>query len=332
MSKQNKDYKGNAAFKKEFLGYYYNHPYQRQPKERRQIGRALKWLEPYENKWGMDFCLQTDIEELQAIVNQTSVGAKITILLVLRDYIKWSVNKKSEGASQVFLTLTTPAIESYKYSTISSPAQLQNHLSAIYRPESERTIDNTYRVFFWLAFSGLEEHDAYKVTTDDINLEKMRIEYNGLQLPIYKESYVAFKSCKEDRSFMYSNDNYVTTEIDRPRATGNNLLRGFRVAPSLENRTMRVLTNRRQQVAYEKGQIRRTVAYSRVWRSGIFYKEWVCERQGRPLSFTDTAAFIVENGTRAYKAGEVATMQVKYERILRDLTREYKLWKVAHNL
>lgn len=325
----------NTQQKEEFLRFFKS----RRNVNKTEVDLAIKtcnWIQKYEQDWGCDFCNQADKDKLQEVVNWLTTHSiprsGYEMLIILREYVRWCNNSKIPGAKTVLLDLTADKIEEIKLSSVSSPSQLQNFLSAVYRPEVEHTVDNIYRVFYWLAYSGLEEKDSYNITSDNIDFQNNLIHYNGLDFPIYRESIPTFQSCASDKTFSYHNDIY-TGDIQRDRLPGKELMRGVRSNATYDNKFMRIKVSQKQREAAKNKQIVLSLSYFKVWRSGIFYKEWIQEKDGRAKdqSFKEVAKVILKSGNRSYKEGESASKDEKYKRIIRELERTYKLWKIANS-
>lgn len=333
MQRETQDLSPNIEYKKEFQKYYNEYPTVKKKRGRSEITRALRWIEPWEKEWGVDLCYQNDEQKLQKMADLSSKNARIYVLYILHEYIKWCQMTKVPHASSKLLDITTPEIERIKSKTVSSPAQLQNYLNILYRAESERTIDNTYRALFWIAFSGIKEKEAYQLTSDDVNLDEMFIEYGGMKFAIYKEGVAALSSCKFDKTIIYAHETYGSGSTELARAPGNNLLRGIRVAPNLDNRTMRIKISAKHSEAIKSGKIKQKLPYQWAWKSGLFYRELENELHGCGMSFDDVADQLLEYGPRAYQDGkEIASIEQKRSRMISELTREYRLWRMAHNI
>lgn len=296
--------------------------------------KAFDWLNSFETEWECDLSSQHNDEELKFMVDKL-IKLRVRsedFLIVFRNYIRWCKQTKIKETSLALLDVVPNDILEIQYSTVSSPSQLQKYLSALFRPEIDHTVDNVYRTFLWLGFAGMEERDTYKLEEKHVNLDDEVIEYNGLEFPIYKEGIPAVKYCKEDKSFMYYNDNYVGGPIERYRYPSKQLLRGIRSEYTLENRMMRVQISKIQKSAFDNKQTAMRVSYFNVWRSGVFYREYILEKENHThfKKFEDVAEVMLRMGTRSYKGGESATEKQKFERIVRDLNRFYKRWKIAH--
>lgn len=323
----------NKTLKNQYIQHCYN-DLLKTSDEINIIVRAFKRIEQYELLWQKDLCEQEDDIELQKVVDDIKRFGhnKFGMIIELRDYVKWSNGIKASNNNS-FLYITSKTFEKQKLSSVSGPDQLQKYLSAIYRPEIEHTIDNIYRAFYWLAFAGLEEKNAYLINADDIDIINMGIMFNGSKYPIYKEGVPAIESCKNDNCFVYYNDAYNNGPIERSRMPGTSILRGVKSTASMENRIMRTVISRKEREATQNGQIALSLSYMKVWKSGMFYREYQDEKSGnRRMGFERQAEIIIEDGSRSYKNGESATVKEKTSRIARDLLNEYIQWKIAHNL
>lgn len=283
----------------------------------------------FEDEWDADFCT-VDKVRLQSMVDSI-VGAKSNskwmYLNTLKEYAKWAKAHNVEGACDAIFKIDVIGLQKVKEQTVSSPMHLQNILDSMYHPESQKTVDNTRRCFFWLAYSGLKEEDIPCVKKDNIDLSLMRVSFNGKDYPLYRESLPTIKSCMEDVSFQYINPNY-TKPIWRDRVSGDTLLRGVK-SNSSDIVLFRIAVSKEVNTAFTKNKIKVKISYNRVFNSGLFYRMFERERMGDEPNFMNAAWEFTEGKTYQLSSGR-NTFEAKVRKVARCYLSDYERWKLAY--
>lgn len=287
-------------------------------------------FESYEQEWKSDLCTKST-EELQPIIDNITgmrVRSKWMRLIILKDYVKWCIGMKVPGACDGMLKIKTVGLDKIKHQMVASPLQLQMYLDAIFDPESEETVDNIYRCFYWLAYGGVEEDDVLNIKCSDVDLANMIVRYKDTEVPIYREALSAFKNCMNLTQFVYKHPNYDKL-VYKDRAAGDTLVRGITSQPSLL--AMRVTLSRRSKKKAEDGTTDLKMSYFRVWISGLFYRMYERERVGFKVDFTNAAAQFMEGKT--YKLDSSRnTLDAKKRQLARDYLDDYERWKLAFKI
>lgn len=291
-------------------------------------------LEPYEMGWGADLCTQ-DSETLSQAINETITGLRhrsiLSIMSILKEYVRWCLNSNIKGACDGMLKVNNiDGINIIKERTVRSPAGLQVYLDSICDPEGDETIDNIYRCYFWLAYCGVKESDAFLISSSDIDLENLSIRYNGLNLVMYREALQAFKNCVKLKSFVYKNSAYKSP-ISLNRVSGNSILRGVKGENS--EKTMRVAISRRSKKCIDGGKTKLKLSYGRVLLSGIFYRAYLDEETfGKEPQFIEFARESVEEEYRSRGITDVPkdVIRAKQVKANREYLNDYKRWKLAN--
>lgn len=146
---------------------------------------------------------------------------------VLKDYVTWCKDTKGIETSNAVFEIVPYNIDKYRRQMVGSPKHLKDVLdNPIYGfdPPEKHTIDITYRVFLWMAFAGLKEIDALKVTKNDVDLSRLEIHLDGRTFEIYKECKEDFELACNLESFSVFRSGY---EMNMPRAAGDLILRGI---------------------------------------------------------------------------------------------------------
>lgn len=311
----------------EDLKIKFTHQYTESVSTRALCSAIFNAFEEHETKWDADLCTKSK-DELQPIVDSI-VGlracSKWKRLIILREYVKWCIAMKVPDACDGMLNIDTIGLDKVKHQTVSSPLHLQKYLDSICEPESEKTTDNIYRCFYWLAYGGVPEEDILSIKCSDVDFANMAVCYKGTEIPIYREALPAFKNCAMLTQFAYKHPNYMKT-IYRYRADGDTLVRGVRAIPSIK--AMRVELSRRSKAMIDEGKTDLKLSYFRVWISGLFYRMYERERAGIPVDFSDAAAQFMEGKTYKLESGR-NTPEAKKRQLARDYLEDYERWKLA---
>lgn len=283
-------------------------------------------FEPYECAWNADLCTKT-AQDLQPIID-TIVGlrerSKWKRINILRDYVKWCISvSKVPGACDGMLQINSVGLYKVKKQTVANPTHLQKYLNLICQPESNKTTDNIYRCYYWLAYGGVSEEDILSVKCSDVDLQNMVVHYRDTDIPIYNEALPAFKNCVELTQFVYNHPGYSNT-VWKERVEGDTLVRGIRANLSLYS--LRVEISRRAKKNEEKTGLR--LSYFRTWISGVFYRTYMKELAGDAPSFGSVAMQQMDGKTYKLASGR-NTPEAKKKKIIKDYTNDYERWKLA---
>lgn len=299
------------------------------------IVQIFNWFEPYEIDWQCDLSQQTT-EILQPVVNElTGVRTKSTelILIILKEYVKWCGRNGFEVSRGIF-DVRINTIDKIQSQMVASPLHLKSILDKCEfdLPEKE-TVDVTYRVFLWMAFAGLDDKDAIRVTTADVDLQNLRINFEGHSYEIYKECREDFQKACHLSDFLYEHPNY---SIRRDRAEGNIIMRGFR-SPTVDLKTLRPLINKKlgsedtNAHGETKSRQKSRLSYKRIYLSGVFYRAYERERAGIPVDFSDVVAIEMQRKEKVkqYTVTKTRTLQVIANMLEKEYLADYEKWKCA---
>lgn len=287
-------------------------------------------VEKYETKWNADICT-IDEKNLRPVIEEL-VGfrarSKWMRLIILKDYAKWCIAMGVSNSCDGMLKINTIGLEKIKQQTVSSPAHLENYLNEICEPVDEKTTDNIYRCFYWLAYAGVSEEDILNIRCEDVDFLKMVIRYNDIEVPIYREAVPAFKNCVELTQFVYKHPNY-STKVWKDRALGDTVVRGVRAKPSLK--AMRVELSRRSKEKRDEGKTELKLSYYRVWLSGVFFRTYEKELMGIEPDFKSVV--LQQSGNRIYKLDSGRnTQEAKHKQLAHDYLEDYQRWKLAFKI
>lgn len=315
-----------------------------QPTTKKFVTSIFNWFEPYENEWGMDLALQS-AEVLQPVVNELSgLRSKSTelLLIMLKEYVKWLKNNGYQYGRGIY-GVQIDSIEKVRSQMISSPAHLVEVMkkvdtglkkkdgSSIFKgfdPAESETVDVIYRVFLWMAFSGLYDTEAIQVKDTDIDLDRLVINFNGQKYKIYQEAKLDFEKACRLTDFNYIHPHYETR---RKRVDGNLIMRSMR-SEEIDLMTIRPIVNKKLNPKTEgdKSRLKVKLSYNKIYLSGAFYRMFEQERMGRPVDFSTLVAKDMKNTD--YTTSATRTLNTIANKLEREYMADYDKWKCAFDV
>ena len=281
-------------------------------------------IERFEEAWGADICTRSSKElkpVLELVCNAQSEWSR---LYILKAYCKWCLNDIDyPDACDGIFHVKLSGFEETKRKMVANPLDLQRCLNAIFKPESDHTIDNIYRCFFWLAFSGIPEEEALDITVDEVNLIDMTIIHNGVEYELYRESFKSIRICTTSDWFSRQHPLYHAI-IKKPRGDSNQLLRGF--GDRISTQAIRTAVS----LALRNTESKRAISYNRVWLSGVFYRIHEDEVITGVPRFDGFLDDFMRGKEYKLGPGRSSAKTVRKEK-LNLITKRYERWKVAFN-
>lgn len=278
--------------------------------------------EKLEKQWGKDIYIQDDDTAINAIIQEVSGVRSRTGYVrtaIIKEYIKWCIANQLPGACDKLLHINTFEADTLKDHLVSNPAHLEKYLNEVFKPTEHQTIENIYRCYYWLAYSGLEEENIFNITNENIDLSRMVIKHYQNEYPIYREGVMAIKSCMDLTEFRYSHPNY-RSDVWRERTPGDILIRGIKSEKSIK--AMRTSLSRMSKKAGSKLKL----SYYRVWLSGTFYRMYEKEQMGIQPDFTGIALKRMKNDNK-FDSMKGHQESYYYHRVIADYQRDYRRWK-----
>lgn len=286
-------------------------------------------MEEYEKSWNADLCTRSG-EELQPVITEITglrSKSKWMALTILKEYVKWCIAMQVPGACDGMLQIQTVGLDKVKHQMVSSPLHLQKFLDDVFDPESEETLDNIYRCYFWMAFGGIDEEDTILIQNEQVDFGQMVIYYKTTNIPIYREALPAFRNAVSLSSFLYKHPNY-SKPVRRDRVPGDTLMRGIRA--TTKTFTMRTTLSKRNIKAIEDGLTDLQLSFYRVRMSGLFYRVYEMERAGIPTSFSEAALRVMDGKTYTLHGRE--KLEHRQNKIERSYMEDYQRWKLAFSI
>nr|WP_290461216.1 hypothetical protein [Acutalibacter muris] len=286
-------------------------------------------MEEHEKSWNADLCTRSS-EELQPVITEITglrSRSKWMALTILKEYVKWCIAMQVPGACDGMLQIQTVGLDKVKHQMVSSPLHLQKFLDDVFDPESEETLDNIYRCYFWMAFGGIDEEDTILIQNEQVDFGQMVIYYKTTNIPIYREALPAFRNAVSLNSFLYKHPNY-SKPVRRDRVPGDTLMRGIRA--TTKTFTMRTTLSKRNIKAIEDGLTDLQLSFYRVRMSGLFYRVYEMERAGIPTSFSEAALRVMDGKTYTLHGRE--KLEHRQNKIERSYMEDYQRWKLAFSI
>lgn len=294
---------------------------------RQKIKSVFDTTEPFEAACDTDLCAMSE-ELVKPVLDSLSAMRDKTLsnrIYTIHEYVKWCIKSGVPGACDAALRVTPDTASAMRKQTVRNPLHMQRFLDAICDAEGLETADNIIRCFCWLAYSGMPEADILKVKALDVDMRKMKINFNGTEYPIYRESMECLHNCMELTSFRFIHPNYTESDgIYRERVEGDTLVRGIRSAPSLASIRSKIANKNKDAIDAGKTDVR--LSYYRIWISGLFYRAYELELAGIKPDFSDTASSFMAGKTYKLDSGR-NTIDAKRRKIASDYYKDYLRWK-----
>ena len=262
-----------------------------------------------------------NIDELNDLFNITTCikSRSITVKIkYLTNYIDWCIENNIEYARSDIHQFKYDVSESIKRVSVKNPLHLQICLDGVFDPEDDNTIDNTFRAFFWFAYSGIKEMDTMFIEDCNVDITNRIIIYNNEKYRIYEEGVKAIRKCMELKSFVKKYPNRRNSVLDRGDC--NLLLRGF-------SKSCNLLTFRSKvSIKIKGGEYSTFLSYNKVLLSGFYYRMYQMELAGKEIDYKEIARSIafVKN---ADKDKNEERFKSNEGLIVSDLKRDYSAWR-----
>ncbi len=284
---------------------------------------AFRAIFPYEKAWGADYCTRT-VEEITPVLEKISglkARSRYTRLNLFSDYSKWCVKNGVPGAIDNTVSRADLGPGKLDQTTIRNPEHLQHSLDMIFEPESEETVDNTYRCFFWLAYGGMMIEDAVELTSKDIDFESMTAEHGESSAVLYRQGLPAIHNCIRLTQFRYKHPNYKP--VWKNRINGEEILRGTK-GGKVSDTSIRSLISRR--IGRDATDSTILLSYQRVWRCGVYYRLYEKEQAGVSPNFY-FASMSSPTGRKLLSKEQNSNTRRRIIQMASDFKRDYMDWK-----
>lgn len=282
--------------------------------------------EKYEQKASKDI-FEMSQDELQEVIDGiTGLRAKSKYgrIVLLREYVKWCLSKNVPNVNRNIFQVSQMGLDKVRTMMAANPTHLQRYLNQLYEKESEETVDNVFRCYFWLAYAGVPEESICDIKTSDVHLEDMYVLHNGISYTIYKEAIPCIKNCMYLQSFLYKHPLYAPSRRDRIES--DILMRGIKALPNIF--TIRSQISKRAGEAFSSGITSQKLSYNRVALSGVYYRTHELELAGVPVDFAEETMKFMDGKTYKLSSGR-NKIDAKARRIEKEYLEDYDRWKIA---
>ena len=263
----------------------------------RDCEKIFSVFRPYEEQWDADFT-EMPGDTLQKIFNEQIFGARhlnaSRFLSCVRLYAAWRMETDLPCCQDV-LHLRDDTTVSILKSMPSSPLHLLSSLNCAFDSPAAGTTDALYRTYLWLAYAGLPDSQAVRVTNAQVDMRSLTVSSEGASYPLYRESLQDLLAALELESFTDPMTRSGTrTSRVFSRLPGDLILRGkaFARARSTPDEilkamrtgvTQRMKVVRTRQDAPDPGCIPcLELTYNSVRSAGEFHRMFERERAGFP--------------------------------------------------
>lgn len=287
----------------------------------------------YEVKWGADLCSFT-LEQLQEFAdNELGIRVKSRQIayILLKEYVKWCLITGVPDTNDVVNLLDMTGIPVVRRHMVSSPLHLQKCLDEIFDPESDNTVDNLYRCYYWMAYAGMQEKDTVNVKNDDVDFLELAILQGESAYYLHRESLPAFRNAVYLTEFVKKHSRYMNGATIQEREDCPYLFRS--IGGVIRLSTIRSTLSARIGKAIEAESTNVQISYQRVYMSGLFYRMYERERAGYPISFLEEAARKADG--KIYKLntnGRRDKLEHRLTRYAKEYLDDYERWKEAFNI
>lgn len=310
----------NEIVKNEFLDYILNTTLKNDLKKDQENWIVfLKAVSVAEEMYDVDI-YNADYEitkAMLAMILTNSFAYKTKLFSNLHIYIGWCIVKqKSISQRNLLDTITLDDID-FSRSTVNTmiknEAELLNFLNISFNKESDDTIDNLYRIYSLLLFSGFKLKETLLIEKCEVDFENANIRSGNKEINIsqttlkYIKNFMELEGYKNGKNYRNKADTKYL--LDFSVSNRRNVASYCQAALSKANAEYKKITG-------EEIQLNAT----NILKSGIFSRIYENEKK---LNSIDYSEFIV-NFTSSKK---VSDKQKDF--ISKGAKFEYKIWKKA---
>lgn len=318
----------NESTKQEFI-----RKYSESESVRARCEKVFNTISAYEESCGADVsCFSED--QIKHILSEKSGLRHSSIFAtvrILNDYLSWLERNGFSSKNSRITFDDDDIVQKYRNKMAFGTEHLVRYFDAAFGNISDKSVYITYRCFLWLAFVGLDVHEAMDVRTHDVDTTSMFVRVSGRVVPLYEESIPDFVAAKTLNEFRVINPLAPDKIIMMPRDDGDRLLRRVKRSSgdnaNNAQRSISIEIPRCTKRAVDKGLVTARLNYSNIKLSGIFYRMYLREIAGSPVSFLSVAeAELVDDESSG------RNLSAKRSRIIRGYERDYEVWKRAYEL
>lgn len=298
----------------------------------------FKHTEKTEQEYKMDLC-QMDEDIVKALAESYCGARSInidSIQLVIQKYVEYCIGKGVDANKHLLKKIDIDLSSGMRKLMFSSPQDLLASMNNTFFPPSEKTVDSLYRGFLWCAFIGVpyKHHKKILITkTDELNLDLKQIIISHKIFELPDECLDDFHNLRYLNEFKYIHPLYSKTTY-KQRVLSQYLFRGVdnKLSGGTGYISFSSIANAiRKKQSLTDGRIFR---FTNVYRSGVFYRALLLERNGLRPDFNQ---FILDEtgveGVEGLRNGKITPSKRKeVHRCYNYAMKDYAAWKKAFNL
>ena len=298
---------------------------------------VFKRSEKYEVAVNTDLCA-LDADTVKAIISNHSgnnVKNVRNTISTIRGYCSWCEHRGIEINQDLFNIKQVDQSIGIKRTMVSSPARLKSILDIIFSKPEEETDECLIKCFLWCAFLGVPTEisgSVLKILKQELDLDNNVVTIAGQRYELYKESIDDFYNLKFLDQFAFEHPGYKN-KIYRKRVGGNYLFRGLE---SGKNKTGYITkTALVSRIDKKMKGMDRSLRYSDIYLSGIFYRAYELELEGFEPDFTKHLQYrFGDVDLTRLPRGSMANTQnrISAQSWYRDTLTNYNNWKKAFRL
>lgn len=281
---------------------------------------------------------QTDAQRALNQICGASASSIRNTLTILRAYTKWCEEQGFPVNDHLF-SIEVSACDAVRADYVASPMHLARSLAVVFPEPEISNVQYLCRAYLWLAFMGLQENEAARVTAGDIDFDRMIITLTPSAWHTYRIHSEAVHDIK-----MAATMQSIRSKVGRgyavlDRHPGSEILRTTSDGKGIMDmvvKTIRPSVSRAGKAARETASSDQgygagaclNPTYMHILQSGIFYRTYEEERLGITPGFTkyaelDVTSRIRDDGTRETRR----KIDSAISDTRRRLEQEYARWK-----
>lgn len=284
-------------------------------------------LAEFEKQKNKDFAMMNN-EEIDDVLSKFLKGGKMyksTSLSFLTKYFEWCLSHQLTLLGQnVLLAKNINSIDtSLNYANImlKDEEDLKTILNKVFNPADDETVDNLYRCYLHLLFSGLSVDEAFNLLEQDIHLDENYVLVKNKKIVLSKITHDLVKSVL----LMPLINRYVFKSIrsDYIIKTGY-LFENTVGREKKEDENYRISMKKTWDVSISKkfSDSERAITQKTIMKSGVFYRMYLNEEQNSTVDCREYLEMYRDNATTIDNPNF----------IISNCKNEYTQWKKAFGL
>ena len=299
--------------------------------------RLFKKSRDYETAANLDLC-QLDVETVNKLISYNSgynIKTARTLISALRRYCLWCKEQGIDVNPDLLSIKNVDQTIGVKRSMVSSPSRLKSIMDYIFSRPDEQTDECLLKCFLWCAFFGVPTESVdfvCEVLKTDLDIEKGIIVVDNCSYEMYEESIPDFFNLKNLNAFAFRHPTYKSV-VYRKRIQSDYLFRGLESGKSKTGHINAGTMISKIGSITRGGE--RTLRYSDIYLSGIFYRAFQLETEGFTPDFTKyiQSRFGDVDLSRLPRNSNLNSQRrISAQNWYRDLLTNYEVWKKAFRL